>query len=194
MVLLGGVILAVSVLRPALPIAQPAWLAATIAVAALALAAIAYWSGNSRTPARRAVGTVALAAFLGLTSTGVAINVMARKSNTAAEPAVAELKTNLPKGVDLVSLGAVDHLFAYYYRDPLPALPWPKSPEAPPPDVEYFCFTYMVDDPCWPDFPFQQVDVICCDSSIPSQDRLVIVGRIPRNTAGPAEQQRLAAR
>jgi len=178
MVVLGGVIVAVSALRPALPIAQPTWLAVTIAVVAVALAAIAYWSGNSRTPARRAVGTLAMAAFLGLNSTGVVLNAIARRSNTAAEAAVAELKKKLPEGTGLVSLGAVDHLFAYYYRDPVPLLPWSESPEALPPDVAYFCFTYRLDEPRWPSFPFQQVDAICCDSGIPSQDRLVIVGRL----------------
>jgi hypothetical protein len=137
---------------------------------------------------------LALAAFLGLVTTGVMVNNMARTCNTAAEPAVAQLKRNLPAGTGLVSLGAVDHLFAYYYRDPIPALPWPEDCQDPPPGLEYFCFTYMVDDPCWPAFPFQQVDVVCCDSTIPSQDRLVIVGRIPRDAVALAERQRLAGR
>jgi len=194
MVVLGGLILAVSRLRPSLPIAQPTWLAAAMAAAAVALAAIAYWSGNSRTPARRAVGTLALAAFLGLAAAGVKVNAMARTCNTTAAPAVVQLKTSLPAGAGLVSLGPVDHLFAYYYRNPIPLLPWQEDCEEPPQGVEYFCFTYMLDEPCWPAFPFQQVDVICCDSTIPSQDRLVIVGRIPRNPAVLAERQRLAGR
>lgn len=194
MVAIGGGILAVSILRPALDAAQPLGFASGMAAAAVGLAAVACWSGNSRTPGRRAVGTVALAAFLGVLSTGVLLNTMARKSNTAAGPAVADLKRRLPKDAHLRSLGTVDHLFAYYYGDPVPRLPWPESPEALPPDVEYFCFTCPLDEPRWPAFPFQQLDVICCDSSVPSQDRLVIVGRIPRASATVAERGRPVGR
>ncbi len=177
MVATGGVILAMSVLRPAVSIAQPMWFAVVLAVAAMGLAGIAYWSGNSRTPEKRAIGTLALAAFLGLAYTGVVVNAMLRVSNPATEPAVAELKKKLPEGVRLVSLGPADPLFTYYYHDLMPMVPWPEDAESLAADVEYFCFNHTLEEPLWPAFPFEQVDEINCDRALLSRGRLTIVGR-----------------
>jgi 4-amino-4-deoxy-L-arabinose transferase-like glycosyltransferase len=175
----GLVILAASGLRPSLSIAQPMGFAAVFAVAALGLAAIAYWSGNARTAEKRAVGTLALAAFLGLAYTGVVINGMQRVSSPSLAPAVAELKRKLPEHVRLVSLGPADPLFAYYYRDSITKLPRPQGAEEIPAETEYFCFCANADDRFWPDFDFEQVGEINCDRTPSSRNRLTIVGRIP---------------
>ncbi len=108
-------------------------------------------------------------------------------SNPAAESAVAELRNRLPEGVRLVSLGPADHLFAYYYRDPIPAVPWPQDAEHLPPDVEYFCFSHTADEPFWPAFAFEQVDEINCDHTLSSRERLMIVGRRLPSAAAVAE-------
>ena len=64
----GIAIFAASVLRPAHAIAQPLPFAVLFAAAAVALAATASWSANSRTAEKRAVGTLALAASGPLTA------------------------------------------------------------------------------------------------------------------------------
>ncbi len=189
-------ILAVSGLRPSLPIAQPLWLAAVLALGAAGLAITAYWAGNSRTPERRAAGSLALAAFFGLAYAIVVIDGIVRVSNHRTESSVAELKTQLPSGKTLVSLGEADHLFAYYYRDPIPAVAWPQDVEHVPADVEYFCFNHTADDPYWPSFPFEQIATINCDRAEASTERFTIVGRLPRETrvastpaAGPTNRR-----
>ena len=63
------------------------------------------------------IAVVSLAAFLGLTFTGAVINTRAKIAEDTAA-LVAEAKAELPNGQRLVSLGYIDHLFAYHYRDP----------------------------------------------------------------------------
>lgn len=173
----GGVVLAASVFRPDSSIAQPLAFALVFALAAAGLAVVAYWSGNARTPGRRAVGFLALAGFLALGYTGVVMNAILRVSNFTTEPDVAALKRQLPAHARLVSLGPADPLFTYYYRDPIRAVPWPERADDLPDGVEYFCFARVADAPRWPDFPFQEVAEINCDRALASRGRLTIVGR-----------------
>jgi 4-amino-4-deoxy-L-arabinose transferase-like glycosyltransferase len=183
----GGAIVVVSTLRPSLSIAQPIGFAVVLAVVAVGLAWMTYWSGNSRTPQRRAVGTLTLAAFLGLVNTGIVVDAVLKVSNPLTESAVAELRNKLPEATRLVSLGFADHLFAYYYRDSIPTVPWPEDAEDLPPDVEYFCFSYTADEPFWSTFAFEPVDEINCDRALSSKERVTIVGRRPPSAAAVAE-------
>ena len=183
----GLAILAASGLRPSLAMAQPMGFAALFAVAAMGLAAIAYWSGNAHTAEKRAVGTLALAAFLGLAYTGAVVNGMQRVSSPSLAPAVAELKRKLPEHVRLVSLGPADPLFAYYYRDSIAKVPRPQVAEEIPAETEYFCFYTNADDPFWPAFDFEQVGEINCDRTASSRQRLTIVGRRLPTVAAVAE-------
>ena len=187
-------VLAASVFRPAAAIAQPAWLAALLAMVVIALAALAVWSGNSRAPAMRAGGAMALAAFLGLAYTGVVVSALVRDSDTTAESAVAELKTKLPEGKKLVSLGPADHLFAFCYGDPIPLLGWPQTANDLPAGVEYFCFALDGDAPARPAFDFEQLGIVQCDRTRGSQKRLMIVGKVARapavETASPQGNSR----
>ena len=174
----GGIVLAASVFGPQSPIAQPLAFALLFALAAAGLAGIAHWSGNARAPGRRAAGFLALVGFLALAYTGVVMNAMLRVSNFTTESAVASLKHALPKDATLVSLGPADPLFTYYYRDPIPAVPWPERAEALPEGVEYFCFSPAAGAPCWPAFPFEPIAEINCERSLASHPvRTTIVGR-----------------
>lgn len=177
MALAGGIVFAASVLRPESSIAQPLAFAVVFALAAAGLAFVAYRSANARTLGRRAVGFFALAGFLALAYTGVVINAMLRASNFTTGPAVAALKRQLPEGARLVSLGFADPLFTYYYGDPIPMVPWPKTPKDLPDEVDYFSFTHNAENPRWPDFAFEPVAEINCDRALASRGRLTIVGR-----------------
>ncbi len=173
----GAFVLLASVFFPESPIAQPLAFAFIFALAAGGLAAVAYWSGLGAAPGRRAMGFWALTVFLVLGYTGVVINAMLRASNFTTEPAVTSLKRELPKNATLVSLGPADHLFAYYYRDPIPSIPWPNGANALPEGTRYFCFSRSAQEPRWPDFPFEQIAEINCDRAHASRDRVTIVGR-----------------
>ena len=182
MVAAGAVILAAATLdHRLLPIREPLWFAVLYALSAGGLAAVTLRSRHAATHRQRLAGVIAVAAFLGLTYTGIVTDSLMRNSEHAAE-AVAQLKRQLPQHTRLVSFGPVHHLFAYYYREPILLLPWPRK-RPPPPEVTYFCLTYSdfrpdrrpaVELP----FPWEEVAVISCDRSRHTQPRnVVVVGR-----------------
>jgi 4-amino-4-deoxy-L-arabinose transferase-like glycosyltransferase len=80
-----------------------------------------------------------LVAFFGAAYQGIAINLRLNKVNDMA-PALAELRTGLPKGVRLVSFGPVAHRFAYFYGEPIEELSWPEDEDEVPGEIRYFCF------------------------------------------------------
>ncbi len=86
-----------------------------------------------------------IAAFVGMTASGVFINLRLNKANDLA-PAVAKVKADLPENVHLVSLGPVAHRFAYFYGQPIRELDWPACQNDLPADVEYFCFDEHLGD------------------------------------------------
>ena len=61
-------------------------------------------------------------------------------SDRSTPSAVAQVKQDLPPGTQLASFGFIDPLFAYYYRDPIRYVPWPKPGERFDTAIVYFCF------------------------------------------------------
>ena len=127
------------------------------------------WSGK--------LGILSLAAFLGLLYTGVVVNAEQRVSeNTAA--AVAKLHSQLPNRASLCSLGRIDHLFAFHFRDPIAVQPWPQSADAIRPEMQYFCFN---EDPAQPKklpFQWEKLAVISLERNHMARPRrTVVVGR-----------------
>jgi 4-amino-4-deoxy-L-arabinose transferase-like glycosyltransferase len=98
---------------------------------------------------------VALALGTAVVAAGVMVDVrMQRADDTAA--AVARVAREIPPDAELISLGHVDALFAYYYEKPIPARPLPPRPEDVPPG-RYFCFLNY--GPVRPTLPFPWVEV-----------------------------------
>jgi hypothetical protein len=56
------------------------------------------------------------------------------------QPALAALKQKMPAPETMVSLGRVNHRFAYSYNAPIRQLPWPSERFQLPEGVEYFCY------------------------------------------------------
>jgi len=120
--------------------AQPPMFAWTYVVVAVGTAGVIVWASlGSGSQLRWRAGILALAGFLGLTYSGVMINMYVNAS-VDTEVAVARLKRQLPKGHRLVSLGLVHHLFAYYYRDPITPIAWPSDGRELNVKGTYFCF------------------------------------------------------
>ena len=135
-----------------LELRQPGWLVALYGAAALA-AAVLLWANRDAAvrPIWPRTALLATAAFLGLTYSGIIVNHMLQTSENAA-PLVAELKEKRPPDTRLVSFGQIASVFAYHYREPIEARPWPRSARAMEPDFDYFCFNW--NDAPLPSLPF----------------------------------------
>jgi 4-amino-4-deoxy-L-arabinose transferase-like glycosyltransferase len=148
-----------------------------VALTAGAVAVLAWVSRNRSHPAWGQRTVMALAAWLGLTNTGLVLDILARKSENAA-PAIARLKEQLPRHQRLVSFGPVSHLFAFLYHDPIPMMPWPTEADDLGRETAYFCFDRMGAMPVRIPFAWEEVAVISCDryrTQIPQY--VVVVGR-----------------
>jgi hypothetical protein len=152
-------------------------------VAFLAIAGILVWAAV-RVHARSTWVVVAsIAIFQALLFRGLLTSAWSRTANDMTD-VVARLRRSLPADVQLVSFARAQHRFAYYYRTPIPMLPWPQCAAEVPTDVTYFCF-----DPQAPNVPsggalpfeWEQIARLNTDSSerdVP--EAFTVVGRIIR--------------
>ena len=100
-------------------------------------AVIIFWAKSS--PSRASFAIYSMVILLGLIYAGV---VMPTRAKTRADHAskLAEVRDQLPADVNLVSMGAVNHRFCFYYGKTIPQIDWPVVASEVPDDVEYFCF------------------------------------------------------
>lgn len=148
-------------------LAQPWPFAIAYLVVALAAAAAMFWARRADSAAKRLATVVCGVGVLAVSYTGLITNAYIRHANTT-EADVAALKRKLPSDARLVTLGRSHHLFAYYYRDPIPVLPRPTRRKPVPRDVEYFCWlesTYSAGRVARPPlgFRWERLAVISCD-------------------------------
>jgi 4-amino-4-deoxy-L-arabinose transferase-like glycosyltransferase len=120
---------------------QPVGFLITWAVASAATALLVAWSSFGRQSPRPQVALACSAAFVGLAFAGAMINARVRGGNELA-PAIADIKSQLVEGQELVSLGRVYHRFAFSYETPIRQIPWPQDAAELPPGVTYFCYDW----------------------------------------------------
>jgi len=146
-------------------------------LSATATMVAAMYSLRFQSGVRRSFGVVAATCLLGLAYTGGIVNLLvATAEDTGAS--VAALKETLPVDVKIVSLGEIDPLFAFHYRDPIPVVAWPKTAGDLGPDVVYF--TYIEPTAGSPALPFawEPVATVSCERNrTATPDRIVRVGR-----------------
>ena len=120
------------------PVMIPEGLALGFLAASLAVAAWLFLSVRAQSPLAVQTSIWALAALLGLSSTGVVMT-----SQVARQPRVphllAEVESELPQDAKLISFGLIPHAFAYYYGEFIPTQPWPEK-AARETFPAYFCF------------------------------------------------------
>jgi len=158
---------------------------------------IALWLNNRRTGRVRplvAVGTIA--GIAGMSAAGLMVNVHAARWNDPTTD-VAQFKDELPPGMRLVSFSPIEHRFAYYYRDAVAEIDWPRHVDDLPPDVEYFCFMRTPGDmperrssgrgrtvyetPGTLPFAWREITSICVERQIyDDSPRVVVLGRVVR--------------
>jgi 4-amino-4-deoxy-L-arabinose transferase-like glycosyltransferase len=152
------------------------------ALAFVPLAAIAaivmIWSRPRRYAWQAQAGVLTVAAFMGLTYTGVVVSVQSRTSNNPWT-AIATIRELIPPGERLMSFDPVHHLFAYYYAEPIELQRLGKNRLAMPSGGSYFCFAV---DPHYtrPIIPFawETVAEISCErTQSPHPASKVVVGR-----------------
>jgi len=154
---------------------QPLDFAVAYFVASVLLGGVVLWSRNGSRPLRCTAGLVSIAAFLGLSYMGAALNVLIERSQPI-EVQMAELKSRLPEGAHLVSIGTADCRFAWYYGDPIRRL-CDKNARPPQGDWTYFC---MRQDRGLPqcDFPYETIAVVPLQRNRgPNPTETVLVGR-----------------
>lgn len=159
------------------PLAQPAGWAAVFVLASLATAAATVFALRRGDALSARQGIVAVGMFMGLTFTVVVLNeAIAESEDTAG--AVAQLKHELPREAELVSLGQIHHNFAFHYRSRIPLLPLPETTADVPRELDYFCISENGDEKVELPFDWEAVATIACDRRHRDdpQER-VIVGR-----------------
>lgn len=88
---------------------------------------------------------IAITAIIALGGTGIVINMHVADWNDPTDE-IRTLANHLTPGARLVSLTAIDHRFAYFYPGDIAEVPWPKTLNDLPADVDYFCFMRHVTD------------------------------------------------
>lgn len=164
--------------------AQPLAFLIAFAAAATSVAGVVWWSlrnGEARRSSsdvlRRFAGFSAIVVLLGLFNSGLAVNLVVAESEDHAV-AMRHLKERLPPRTDLVSLGYVDAVFTFHYRDPIRMLPMPQAVGERPDVGDYFAFDPILTEGREPDFAWDRVAVFVCDRlrhEVPQ--RQVVVGR-----------------
>ena len=155
---------------------QPLGFAIVYGLAALMLGILALWSAGRRQLLGHCIGIVCVTAFLGLSWSGVVMNVLAAIRDPIVQD-IADLKQRLPKDARLVSIGMVDCRFLYYYGEPIEWLPEHRANAPPIAEGTYFC---MVNAPsrleC--DFPYEEVALISCHADpMPQPTEYVVIAR-----------------
>jgi 4-amino-4-deoxy-L-arabinose transferase-like glycosyltransferase len=148
----------------------------------LVLAMLVYKGRHGSEPAQVRGVVWATAAFMVLLSTGLLTNVRVRGAEDQVS-AMARLKEQLPPGYPLLSFGHIHSNFAFYYGQPITALPLQPAVDDFPAD-DHFIFCFDSEGGWRPDLPFawDELAVISMDRNhhdIP--EYVVVVGR-PRRT------------
>lgn len=120
----------------------------------------------------------ALAIFMGLVySVPVYHSLQAKSFDFERE--IEAFRKKYPPG-SICSLGIIHHRLMFYYRDPLPAVPWPTQPGQAPTSFAFFC---VEEQPEYRDldalpFAWEKVEAVRCDRYVDYPTGGVLVGRI----------------
>ena len=198
-IVLTGLALAIVSLLPdqmAGTFSQPRWLGLGMGLLAVGVAVTLWKCYRTGSPLMRTAAVASIALFAGLAYTGPMINIHVARWNDPTT-AVAEVRKRVADPDKLVSLGPIDHRFAYYYQSPIEQIHWPLTPRDLPADVNYFVFMRYPKDttaahwcgrgrtwtttPGTLPFEWEEVTSICCERRIRNGRLMtVVLGRVVR--------------
>lgn len=124
---------------------QTRWFAVLFGLVCLGASWICLRGRGTNHPGLRAAAVAAIGLVMAVTSAGGIINANVKTWNNPTAQ-VQELKSHLPAPTEIVSLGPIDHRFAFYYEQPIEQVPWPTADTPLPDDAEYFVFTRRPED------------------------------------------------
>ena len=172
-----------------MPLAQTVPMTLIFSGLAIGCMVILLKAARSSFPNLERLALFALAATTGASIIGPVLSGELRGATTG-EQAVARLEAMLPSNARLVSLGPVNHQFAYYYGKPIGLRPSIREGTHLEPDDLYFCFG-SADAPYRPQelpFAWEPVAIISCERAEWEFPRhMVVIGRRleTASTGGP---------
>jgi hypothetical protein len=172
-------------------LAQPTWFTALYAVVAIVALLLLLRSWNRWSQRSATVSTLAIATFLGLTFSGVAVNSLVAL-DPQAEQQIAELRQRIPENEPLGSFGLVETMFSYHWRRPITYVrkELPVKASQLPAKFEYFCYSGNKSDSITFPFPWRVEGVINCDRTTQSgEGKIVVVGRRLATVAQRSDQK-----
>jgi hypothetical protein len=162
---------------------QPIMFAIVYAATAVLSFTTLVWASKKIVPLRFMAGALAIAVFLGMTETGVLMNVFAELRQPIGE-SIAKLNAKLPRDVHLVSIGPVDDIFIYYYAKPIKRLPQEVGAADGTQPWEYFCMG------CGPNMPkvnfeYEKLAEVSVEAGYDDHphDKVIVGRRLPSNVA-----------
>lgn len=178
--------------RPwSLPLAQPWWLLAALAICII-LGGMFVFRRSASARMEHAVGiTFVLASLVAISFNGPIINAQAHDAMNVG-PDVAAVREHLGKssaGLPIVSFGKLHHRFLYYYGEHIPMLPRPESMDEVPEDVDYFAIGIRPGETA--ELPFEWEEVAELNMERGRTDRptdRVVIGRYRRMQTASAEE------
>lgn len=145
------------------------------AAAAVPLAGTAYWASRSVRPWSAVVGAAAVGLFAAVVWNGPVVEWKLAMSEQGTAEAVEALRRELPPDAELISIGPTDHLFAFYYRDPIRLIRWDRLDAE---KFEYFCYsTQFSESPPMSELPFsfEVLAVVSCERQENENPKRVVV-------------------
>jgi hypothetical protein len=179
------------------PPAAMAWFSVLAGLAATGAALYARSTPGLR-PAAAAI--VLTAMFFGLFFSGSVLTQQAQRRQDAG-PAVAALRSKVPRPEALVSFGPIHSKFRYFWGDLIPEIAWPTTIDGLPPEVDYFSFDLRPSDipgsriatrgmvtwttPRTLPFEWREIGAVDCGRKpMDPPDAEVVVGQVIRDANG----------
>lgn len=175
---------------------QPRWLLILFSIFSLLVAWICFRARKLGTPKFNFAAILAISSLFGFACLGLFINTNVARWNDPTS-AVEQMKSSITNPEKIVSLGPIDHRFAYYYETQIEQIEWPTEQTPLPQDVEFFVFMRNpVDTPAkrvagrgrtWYQTPgtvpfaWEELLSIDCNRVIrPDYEKKVVLGRVIR--------------
>jgi 4-amino-4-deoxy-L-arabinose transferase-like glycosyltransferase len=172
-----------------LRLAQPWWQIILLVVLVVPATGFLIRCAPSSSPRDALWVTFLAGALVALLFNGPIINSLAHAA-VDVRPDVASLHRRIPQGTRLMSIGMAHHRLLYYYPEPIPLVPRPRSAEDVPEDLEYFVIEARRGEPTVLPFEWEEIGRLNMDRNRRDDPRdFVIIGRRLSTEPRPAKMK-----
>jgi 4-amino-4-deoxy-L-arabinose transferase-like glycosyltransferase len=171
-----------------LRLAQPWWQIILLLVLVVPTAGFLIRRASSSYPRDCLWVTFLAGALVALLFNGPVINSLVQAA-VDVRPDIESLYRHIPQGTRLMSIGMAHHRLLYYYPEPIPLVPRPRSAEDVPEDLDYFVIDGHRGEPTVLPFEWEEIGRLNMDRNRREEPRdFVIIGRRLR-TEPPAKMK-----